>query len=103
MFDKMKNVKEKVKELLTTRPELRDDDNRLVANIYLIEAGGLEALQRQSAQQFLSDLIKGKYSNFESIRRVRQKLQEENPQLRGTKYNKRKKTGEDISDEIKNL
>ena len=64
MLNKMHNVKEKVKKLLTERPELRDDDNRLIANIYLIESGGIDSLQKMSALQFLGEFSKGKYTNF---------------------------------------
>lgn len=103
MLNKMHNVKEKVKKLLTERPELRDDDNRLIANIYLIESGGIDSLQKMSAFQFLGEFSKGKYTNFESIRRVRAKLQEDFPGLRGRKYNDRKKSGDDTSNNIKDL
>jgi hypothetical protein len=40
-----------VKRLLTERPELRDDDRRLIANIYVKEAGGVS---------FLRNISKGK-------------------------------------------
>jgi hypothetical protein len=103
MLKKMNQIKTSVKNLLTKRPELRDDDNRLIANIYLEEAGGIVALQNMSALQFLGEFSKGTFSNTESIRRVRQKLQEDNPELRGNKYQNRKKLGEDISTEIKHL
>ena len=36
MLNKMQKIKEKVKNLLTNKPELRDNDNRLIANIYYI-------------------------------------------------------------------
>ena len=103
MLKKMHEIKANVKQLLQTKPELRDDDYRLTANIYVKEAGGLTALQNMSAHTFLGEFSKGKYSNFESIRRVRQKLQEDNPELRGKKYGNRKKDGEDTSNGIKDL
>lgn len=99
----MNQIKSSVKKLLTTRPELRDDDNRLIANIYLEEAGGIVALQKMTALEFLGQFSKGTFSNTESIRRVRQKLQEDYPELRGNKYENRKKLGDDVSTEIKNL
>jgi hypothetical protein len=103
MLKEMQQIKQTVKNLLEKRPELRDDDNRLIANIYLQEAGGLSVLQNMSAQQFLGEFSKGKFSKTESIRRVRQKLQENHPELRGKKYNNRKQSGEDTSDGIKGL
>jgi len=103
MLEKMHKIKQTVKRLIQNTPELRDDDNRLIANIYLIESGGLGALQNMSAHQFLLEFSKGKYSNFETIRRVRQKLQEDYPELRGKKYNNRKKSGEETSNGIKDL
>lgn len=103
MLSKMYKIKDIVKDLLTKRTELRDDDNKLIANIYLIEAGGFKALQSMSAQDFLVNFTKGFYSSPESIRRVRQKLQENYPELRGIKYNNRKQSGENTSNEIKDL
>jgi hypothetical protein len=61
MLKEMQQIKQTVKNLLEKRPELRDDDNRLIANIYLQEAGGLSVLQNMSAQQFLGEFSKGKF------------------------------------------
>ena len=46
-----------------------------------------------SATEFLQNYSEANYTNFESIRRVRQKLQEENPELRGVRWIERKKRG----------
>ena len=103
MLNRMSNIKEKVKILLKMNPELRDDDNRLIANIYWKEGGGKERLSNMTAFEFLTEMATGKYTNFETIRRIRAKLQEDFPELRGKKYLIRKKMGTDISHNIKNL
>jgi hypothetical protein len=103
MITKMKDIKSRVHKLLLENKELRDDDNRLIANMYFQEVGGTEALSKMTAYDFLGLLAMGKFTNFESIRRVRAKLQEDFVELRGTSYNKRKDSGDKTSKEIKNL
>ena len=103
MLNKMHKIKDVVKSLLINQPKLRDNDNKLIANIFMREAGGLDNLKNMSAFEFLKDFADGKYSNFESIRRVRAKLQEDCPELRGLSYNSRKKDGEDTSKGINDL
>ena len=99
----MKNIKDKVKFLLIKYPELRDDDNKLLTMFYCSEVGGWDALQEISAHDFFMNLINNKYTNFESIRRVRCKLQEINPELRGENYVSRKILAEVVKEEIAEL
>ena len=72
----MKDIKEMVGYLLLKYPHLRDDDFKLVATFYLFEMGGREKADKITASEFLQQYADGKYTNFESIRRVRAKLQE---------------------------
>ena len=67
-------VKEKVTELLTEYPKLRNDDKMLIA-YYIKDVYGLQNLFDIA----LCKTIKGNL--FETIRRERQKVQEENPLL----------------------
>ena len=89
VFNQIKQVKDKVKTLLEQNEKLRDDDYKLIATFYFYEAGGSEVLKNKSALDFLKEFSEKKYSSSESIRRVRQKIQEENKHLRGASYKNR--------------
>lgn len=98
-----KTTKDKVKSLLVQFPHLRDSDERLIATYWMKEAGSKDALDSMSATQFLLNFVSGAYTNPESIRRVRQKIQEENEELRGKSYYKRQKLEINVRSEIRNL
>jgi len=89
------NTKDGVKELLEEHPELRDDDNKLIAGIWYAET---EAI---SLSKFFTELAESKLTSPESIRRCRQKLQEENEALRGNNYVKRHKHQEEVIKELR--
>ena len=79
-------TKDKVMYFLDKYPSLKDDDNRLSANIWseeLIEKGF-------EVSQFLALYAANKLTPAPSIKRARAKLQEEEPKYRGEKYNLRK-------------
>lgn len=84
----MTNIKPKVEALLKEVPDLRDDDNRLVANVWWSE---IEDRENKSAKDLLSDFANGKLTSPESITRMRRKLQESNELYRGEKYAERHK------------
>lgn len=96
------NTKEKVEKLLSEKPHLRDNDHKLIANIWhkeLLDTGvepksitGFEFLFTFSNSDVLS--------NPESIRRCRQKIQEETPELRGNSWKERHKNEEKIEKEL---
>jgi hypothetical protein len=96
---KLKTIKEKVEKLLKNEPHLRDDDNKLISNFYFFEVGK-NTINQMSAMDFLKLLSTGNLTAPETIRRCRQKLQEENPSLRGELFNKRQKRGSEMSFEI---
>lgn len=87
----MKQHLELVENLLENNPELRDSDLRLVANIWWMT---LNSTLKHKFQVYELDALKilldlyasGDLPNEQSIRRVRRKLQEENPGLRGKVY-----------------
>lgn len=87
---KLLQNKEIIGNLLKSDPSLRDDDFRLISNVlaYVIRKkygeGGFD-----KCKPFLKMYSEGRLPNFETIRRTRQKLQEENPQLRGKRYKER--------------
>ena len=84
-------TKDKVMYFLDKYPSLKDDDNRLSANIWSEELGGADI----KAQDFLALYAANKLTSAPSIKRARAKLQEEEPKYRGEKYYLRKGTYQD--------
>ena len=89
-------TKDIVKNLLIQKPHLRDSDPKLIAtywfnelkkkNIDPSEINGLE---------FMKMFADSKLTNIKTIERMRRKLQEESPELRGKLYKVRKETIQD--------
>jgi hypothetical protein len=96
----MSLIKNRVKGLLTRFPNLRNSDNKLIATIWKRDLLNLNLDPNMTAISFLYIYSKGQLTNAETIRRVRQKIQEENPDLRGTAYGERQKQGEEVRKEI---
>jgi len=93
----MVNVKPSVKNLLTKFSSLRDSDRFLVAEFWKQE---LKALK---TTDLLMMLKAGKLTSYDSITRVRRKVQEENKNLRGKLYKERKAIGKQVKMNIKNV
>lgn len=101
---KDKKLRQRVEELLISLPHCRDDDSRLIANIWqrqLVEEYGNEHYASMSAKDLLTEFTKGKVSSPESIRRIRQKVQEKQPLLRGENYQKRQRHQGEVKKEIR--
>ena len=96
MINKIRTAKEMVTHFLTIRPELRDDDNRLLANIWAtqLNQAGIHDI---GGFDLLKIISKGLLLSPESIRRARQKVQEENPTLRGKSYKARHEKAKEVS------
>ena len=73
----------KVFSILTDNEACRDDDRLLLQIIWAKET------KASSLEEFFKELTSGAISHFESIRRMRQKIQEKHPALRGSKYEAR--------------
>jgi len=103
-YFKLKTIKEKVRSLLASEKtaHLRDSDEKLIATIYYYEVGE-KAINNMSAMDFLKIYAEGKLPAAESIRRVRQSLQEKNPELRGKAYNERQRQEKGVRMNVKNL
>jgi len=77
-------------DLLSKHNHLRDDDYALIATVWRLEFDNISYENNAySAYDFLDLIEKGAFTNSESIRRCRAKLQEQYPALRGTKYYER--------------
>lgn len=101
LIREMSLVKDRVKALLEKHPHLRDSDNKLIATVWKFDLLNLNwDVKNMSANTFLMLYSESKLTNAETIRRVRQKLQEENPDLRGTVNEARQKEGETVRKEI---
>jgi hypothetical protein len=89
-------TKEIVRELLKTKPSLKDDDNRLCTHIWFEEILNMNIdPYKQNTTDFLRLYAKGEFTLAPSIKRARAKLQEEEPEYRGKKYHLRKGTYQD--------
>jgi hypothetical protein len=99
MLDKIISVKEAVYDLLTRYPRLRDNDRLLILNVWANQNPSIS-----NAGYLFSDFVegykKGIYADTESIRRVRAKIQEQHPELRGEHYGMKKVLDEITRDGI---
>jgi len=87
---KMK-TKETVKELLTIKPHLRDSDNLLIAAYWWRELKQKNIDPNKiNGLEFMQMFANNKLTNIKTIERMRRKLQEECPNLRGKAYRARK-------------
>ena len=94
-------TKQLVIQLLTQKPQMRDNDEYLVAWIWKLE---LESkgypTPNTPSQLFLKMLAEGQFTSSESITRMRRKVQEEFKELRGEKYNQRQANQSKIKKEL---
>lgn len=82
----------RVQKLLESKPHLRNNDNKLIANLFYqdVKSKG-ENPKTASALSFITDFSEGKITNPQSAIRLRRKLQEEFPHLRGHVWEARHK------------
>ena len=101
MRQKMTNILDQIKILLTNHSHLRDDDEKLMATMWFKHMG--EKLESMSAFDLLKQLSTSNLPSYESISRCRRKLQEECPELRGEKWGKRHKSQENVIEDLKDV
>lgn len=82
-FTDLQQTGYKVFSVLTDMPATRDDDRLLLVEIWTRETHAKELTE------FMNELLGGSLSHPESVRRMRQKIQEKHPSLRGEKYDAR--------------
>jgi len=89
-----KEIKENVTYLLRNFPETKDCDLKLTARYWTLF---------DTCSDYIGQLYNGHLTHFESIRRIRQKLQQDNEDLRGLRYKTRKnKLEKEVRELIKN-
>lgn len=93
-----KEVKELVAQLLVKYPELRDDDNKLLAQAWFYLHPDI--FDTTEGKNWLSIVGSGELVRPDTITRARRKLQEKVPGLRGVNYKKRKDRAEEVRKNI---
>ena len=88
-----------VKDLITKHPHLRDNDNKLLANVWYQSVTPLQ----EEWLDFLALIANGDLPSSESIMRCRRKLQELNPELRGELWDKRHQMQTQVKEELKEM
>lgn len=89
MINKIDNITKTVKWLLQRFPETRDNDRLLIVKVWAEQNPQLR--DGISFKQWAVDYISDNYADAESIRRSRQKIQEQHPELRGKSYAERQR------------
>ena len=87
----MNQIKLIVHRLLEEQPALRDNDNLLMSTIWK---------QQSNILNFFHRFESGRLHSPESIRRTRQKIQEDYPHLRGELYEARQKHQVKVKEEL---
>ena len=88
MIRRIKSIKNIVKKILTEEFDARDNDRLLICKVWAEQDPEIR-IKNYSFVHFAKKYIKGEFADTESIRRIRQKLQEQHPELRGHSYWKR--------------
>ena len=95
-------IKDKVRSILELVPSTRDNDSELISIFWEQELG--HEMINLSAERFLTMFASSNVlTGAESIRRARQRIQEQNEELRGIKYQVRKVLAEEVRQTIKDL
>lgn len=102
MINKIKSISQTVKHILIKHPDTRDNDKLLMMKVWCEQNRHLRS-RTFTFYSFALDFISGVYADPESIRRSRQKIQEQQPHLRGTGYHQKKHLQQDMQMEIKDL
>lgn len=99
--ERVKTLREKVIILLTKYPELQDCDKKLVTKMWYFELKkyGVDPVTI-TASQFFELYQENLLTNSDVITRARRKVQEEIPELRGTKWEERHEEATDTRFDI---
>lgn len=89
-----------VKSLLEKDSRLRNSDKRLSCRIWSEQLGGLDAIRKITAYDFMCKYATEELYNQESIGRARRAVAEDFPELRGTNYVKKQSHQEEVQKEL---
>jgi len=94
----------RVKHLLERYPSLRDNDFKLIANLWFGDIKALGKNPREiSCYEFFEGFSKNEFTNPQSVIRLRCKFQEAYPHLRGTVWENRHKEQPKVIEDLKTL
>lgn len=79
-YKRIIKIKDIVKQILIEEPRTRDDDRLLILKVWKAQNSNI---MNMSFVNFGSLFLQKKFSDTESIRRSRQKIQEDHPHLKG--------------------
>ena len=102
MSQKLKQARDKVEELLARHPSLRDDNSRLVVNVWSKELTDMGIEINSEIRKILKAVINDLTSS-ETITRTSRLLQETVPSLQGKNWHKRQVHTKKVKKEIKEL
>jgi hypothetical protein len=100
MKNKVIKLVDNVTRLLTVESDLRDNDRRLICNIWWKSVSNPKLL---TFEDFIKLYIKGKVPESDSITRCRRKVQEEKRELRGKTWDLRHGLEDVIKEELKEI
>ena len=92
-----------VERFLTEYPILRDNDRRLIVNLWTKRMGGSDIVDHLEPNEVMKRIASSEMPSSESITRCRRKLQEKHPMLRGEVWYKRHQRAENIRKGISTL
>lgn len=99
---KLRYSKKKVTKILKKFPHTRDNDMALISIVWNYELGGKEKTEEMTGFDCLCKVARKELSNPVSLWRCRQKIQQENPDLRGKNYKERQKHSKNVKSQIIN-
>ena len=82
-------LKDRIMDLLIKNPLFRESDELLVVHIWKEQVKSKYGTMNVNVGTFLNDLSDYKFISYESIRRYRQLVQNQHPDLRGKNRSKR--------------
>ena len=97
------DCKTTVHKLLSLVPEVRDNDVKLIHEVWKIETVFGEDLEKMEIRMLFGMMLDGRISESSTIRRIRRRLQQLHPDLRGYKYQKRHQLQEVVIDEVETM
>ena len=83
MLHELKSITYTVKTILQNKEDTRDDDNKLIQEVWLKQFPGL---LNMNSKRLLYHLQKKHLCSTKSIIRIRQKIQQDNVEFRGKYY-----------------
>ena len=100
----IKEISSTVKQILKQIPACRDNDNLLISIIWeeQLRDRAIDPAQ-EGIDLFFKEYSEGKLASAESVRRTRQKLQQHDKSLRGSKYEERQYLSIEVSKEVSDI